>query len=148
PYACSFNWVTCPDKILGYTLNFLLIIANAGSFEAPPTNESLTVFPSGWSDCTNDGANFSSNKLLTNFFVVGCSGSVKTSKTEPDSTTLPSSMTATLSQIFWMTSISCVMSKMVTPNSSLIFTSKSKIASVVSGSSALVASSLNNTSGS
>lgn len=64
------------------------------------------------------------------------------------SITLPLSITATSSQIRRMTCISCVISTIVKFCCSLIFSSRSKISSVVCGSSALVASSQSKTVGS
>ena len=68
-------------------------------------------------------------------------GLVNTSLTLPSSAMRLWSMTATRSQIWSMTFISCVMTMIVTPKDSLISRSSSRIARVVVGSSALVASS-------
>ena len=80
-------------------------------------------------------------RLPTNRLAISDCGSEKTWMTEPVSTTLPKSMTATLLQIFWMTFISCVIITIVIWRVSLIFFSKSRMESVVFGSRALVASS-------
>ena len=72
----------------------------------------------------------------------------KISPTVPCSISTPLSITATLSQIRFTTSISCVINNMVMPSSSLIFLSKVKIDWVVAGSSAEVASSHKRTFGS
>ena len=81
-------------------------------------------------------------RLPTNRLAISDCGSEKTWMTEPVSTTLPKSMTATLLQIFWMTFISCGDNHNCNMRRvSLIFFSKSRMESVVFGSRALVASS-------
>ena len=68
-------------------------------------------------------------------------GFVKTSATRPSSAIQLLSMTATRSQIWSMTFISCVMTMIVTPRDLLISRSSSRMERVVLGSRALVASS-------
>ena len=106
--------------------------AKAGSPEVVPINESVTISPVLCSSfCTSFGI-FAANALFTNFFVVTwvCENIFYSPTFDYD----PCSITATRSHIRWMTFISCVMSKIVIPISSLIFNNKSRIESVVSGS--------------
>ncbi|SKU07268.1 Protein of uncharacterised function (DUF1602) [Mycobacteroides abscessus subsp. abscessus] len=70
-----------------------------------------------------------------------------TSNTVPVSTTLPSASTATWSATVRTTSISWVITTIVTPNSALTSRSSRNTSLVVSGSSALVASSASRTDG-
>ena len=66
-----------PDKIFGYTWKRFVAIANAGSPEAVPINESVTISPVLCSSfCTSSGI-LAANALFTNFFVVTCCGFVK-----------------------------------------------------------------------
>ena len=80
--------------------------------------------------------------------VVGCCGRVNTSNTLPCSMTRPDSSTATLWQISLMTCISWVMRTTVSPSLRLISAISRSTSRVVSGSSALVASSHSSTFGS
>ena len=75
-------------------------------------------------------------------------GAAKMENTSPSSTTFPCSMTATLSQISLTTAISWVMITMVIPSFSFKCFKSCKIAPVVCGSRALVASSQRRTFGS
>ncbi len=61
--------------------------------------------------------------------------------------TRPPSMTATFVAIDWITSISCVITMMVTPNSRFTRLRRASTSCVVSGSSALVASSARSSRG-
>ena len=79
--------------------------------------------------------------------VIGCLGWVKMSATWPLSTTWPASSTTTSSASWRTTDISWVISTMVTPSSRLMLASRSRIARVVCGSSAEVASSDSSTLG-
>ena len=56
PYASCFNCVILPDKIFGYTWKRFVAIANAGSPEEFPINESVTISPVLCSSfCTSAG---------------------------------------------------------------------------------------------
>ena len=84
----------------------------------------------------------------TNSLVICSFGLAKISNTVPVSTTRPSFITATRSQMSLITCISWVITTMVMPSSLLTFFKRSRIALVVLGSSALVDSSLRIISGS
>ena len=79
--------------------------------------------------------------FCTNLLVTACFGCSNNCFTVPSSTIFPSLITAIRVQIFCTTSIWCVIITIVIPKRRLISLNNSRICSVVSGSSADVASS-------